>query len=148
MIVEQSLKEVDVSVLDLEPPVILNEGADVRTVLDHMKARRSGYALLTDGDRLVGIFTERDVLLRILPDAGAFDDPIRSWMTRRPRSVTLQAPLGEILEIMRTGGFRSVPVVDNEERVIACVRHHDIIAYLAQYPSRTSRAELALPYDR
>jgi CBS-domain-containing membrane protein len=34
---------------------------------------------------------------------------------------------------MWRGGFRSVPVVDEEDRVIGCVRHKDIVKYLAQH---------------
>jgi signal-transduction protein with cAMP-binding, CBS, and nucleotidyltransferase domain len=142
MTVEQSLKEVEVAELELEPPVILDETTDVRAVIAHMKVRRAGYALLTKGDRLTGIFTERDALLRILPDERALDDPIANWMTRTPASVTTRAPLGEVLERMLLGGFRRVVVVDDETRVIACVRHRDIIAYLALYETTQARKAL------
>ena len=146
MTVEQDLKEVEVGGLELEPPVILGHMTDVRTVLDHMKSRRTGYALLTENDRLTGIFTERDALLRILPDERSLDDPISCWMTREPASVTRRAPLGAVLERMQLGGFRHVPVVDDDGRIVACVRHRDIVAYLAQYEA-SARTALALPFE-
>ena len=147
MIVEQSLKEVEVAELDLDPPVVLDQRTPVHAVLDRMRERHAGHALLTHQGRLTGIFTERDALLRILPDERSLDDPVRDWMTRCPASVTLRAPLGEVLERMQLGGFRRVVVVDDDERVVGCVRHRDVVAYLAHYQSNQARADLSLPFD-
>ncbi len=79
-----------------------------------MSAERVGSVLVVDGSRLVGIFTERDALNRVLA-TGA--DPkttrISAVMTADPVSVHPDKPLGHALHMMFEGGFRHVPVIEN-----------------------------------
>ena len=70
--------------------------------------------MVVDDDRLVGIFTERDALFRVL----AMDkDPkvtrVGTVMTKKPRTIGPDRPLGHALHLMYEGGFRHVPVVEH-----------------------------------
>jgi CBS domain-containing protein len=54
-------------------------------------------------------------------------------MTSNPESVSPTDPIRKAVRLMQRGGFRSVPVVDKENRVVGCVRHKDILKYLAEH---------------
>lgn len=79
-----------------------------------MKRSGIGAVMVVDKERLVGIFTERDGLFRVL---AARRDPhatrVSSVMTRNPQTVDPDKPFGHALFVMHEGGFRHVPVVEN-----------------------------------
>jgi CBS domain-containing protein len=79
-----------------------------------MKEHAIGALMIVDEGKLVGIFTERDVVFRVI---AADKDPkstrVGSAMTRKPRSLDASRPLGHALHLMYEGGFRHVPVVEH-----------------------------------
>ena len=79
-----------------------------------MKEGAVGAILVVEDDRLLGIFTERDALFRVMaprrdPDA----TPLAEVMTLEPRTVAPDETLGHALLLMYEHGFRHVPVVEN-----------------------------------
>lgn len=92
-----------------------------------MKERRVGALLVMDGNRLAGIFTERDALFRVIAEGR---DPAKTRlhevMTANPRTITPDRPFGHALHMMHEGGFRHVPVVDGE-RPIGVVSARDAL---------------------
>jgi CBS domain-containing protein len=70
--------------------------------------------MITEGDRIAGIFTERDALVRVLAKAV---DPettrVDAVMTPNPQTVEADVPVGHALHLMYEGGFRHVPVVED-----------------------------------
>jgi len=79
-----------------------------------MKKKNIGALMVVDDGKLVGIFTERDALFRVLAENR---DPrttrVATVMTPDPRSVHPDKPFGSALFMMYEGGFRHVPVVEN-----------------------------------
>ena len=144
MQIEESIKVVEVMALDLDPPVVLDEECPLSEVIQRLRDAKSGCALLTRDGRLAGIFTERDLVVRVLGAAHALDQPVAEWMTSNPGRVSPTDTIRKVVRLMQRGGFRSVPVVDKEDRVVGCVRHKDIITYLAQH---FSAQVLNLPPD-
>jgi CBS domain-containing protein len=90
-----------------------------------MAQRRVGSTLVVAGERLLGIFTERDILRAVSHDASAMHESLEHWMTRRPRTVTPESDLDEALRIMVEGGFRHLPVME-EGRLIGMLSMRDI----------------------
>ena len=80
-----------------------------------MAERRVGAVLVTEGERLIGILTERDVLRAV--GGGSIEGTIAPWMTRDPITVEPSATHGEAAMMMIHGGFRHVPIVDHGELV-------------------------------
>lgn len=95
---------------------ILTADADlsVRVAAQQMAKARVGAIMITHDRQLVGIFTERDVLVRILA-AGRDPDTTRleEVMTQHPQTTHPEGCLGSALHLMYEGGFRHVPVVEN-----------------------------------
>ena len=133
MQVEQSLKVVEIVALGMDPPVVIDADTPLREVLHRMRDENSGCALITRENRLAGILTERDLVARVLGNENALEQPVADWMTQDPDRVTQSAPIRKAIRVMRRGGFRHVPIVDEEGGVVGCVSHMDIINYLAEH---------------
>ncbi len=90
----------------------------VREAARRMAATQVGAIMIALNGRLVGIFTERDALIRVLA-AGLDPDTTRlgQVMTDHPLSVTPDTLLGHALHLMHDGGFRHVPVVEDGQPV-------------------------------
>jgi CBS domain-containing protein len=90
-----------------------------------MSQRGVGSALVCRGDRLLGIFTERDILRAVSHDASAMGDSLEHWMTRKPLTVAPDTDLDEALKIMVEGHFRHLPVQE-EGQLVGMLSMRDI----------------------
>jgi CBS domain-containing protein len=106
-----------------------------------MQRQHRGCVLVTeDGTartRMLGIFTERDVLLRII-DRGRNPQAIAlsEVMTSEPEALPAEARIAWVLNLMSVGGFRHVPVVDSEGRPVTVVSVRDVVQFLVEaFPS-------------
>lgn len=138
--VENELHEIKGALLDdtlatLSPaePVCLPATATVHEAIDRMLQRRQAGVLVVDGaGRLIGIFTERDVLTRV---AGRHLDPGRATlaevMTRNPEALGVRDRVAYALHSMSVAGYRTIPLVDTERRPIGVITVTDVIRWLA-----------------
>jgi len=79
-----------------------------------MKRTNVGAIMVVESGRLVGIFTERDALFRVIAEGREpHATRIAEVMTRNPQTIDPDKPLGHALHMMYEGGFRHVPVVEN-----------------------------------
>lgn len=107
-------------------PVTLLPETSVKEACACMKERQVGAVLVTDAERhLIGIFTGRDAVGRILAEA---KDPattrLADVMTPRPQSMPPGKSAIDALRLMQDGGFRHVPVVENG-KVVGVVSRGD-----------------------
>jgi|ERR671914_1223831 CBS domain-containing protein len=90
-----------------------------------MGERRVGSALVMEGDALLGIFTERDIVKALGEHFDAAKHQVSEWMTRNPTTVPPDAPARDALKTMLDGGFRHLPVLDGDH-VIGVVSMRDL----------------------
>lgn len=107
---------------------LLPASTTVRAAARNMAARHIGAVLIGEGDRLMGIFTERDLLIRVVargldPDT----TPLTAVMTPDPDTVGPDDLASLALERMRTSGYRHVPVVE-DDKVVGIVSLRDLYA--------------------
>src|SRR6184192_3844344 len=81
-----------------------------------MASRHIGSAIVCDGEDLVGIFTERDIVKALSQDFDAPSEPLEHWMTRDPKTVGPDADVRECLDIMVQRGFRHLLVTEGRKR--------------------------------
>jgi len=99
-----------------------------------MKEHRIGCVLVEDGGKLVGIFTERDILTKLV---GTGYDPARvqvdGVMTRNPETLTPEDPIAYAMQLMSVGGFRHIPLVDADRHPVDILSIKDIVDYLVEH---------------
>lgn len=113
----------------LSKPRVMRPGATVREAVRVLAGEPTGAVVVADGDRVVGIFTERDVLKRIAAHQERLDDPIEAWMTADPVVLRETDTMAFALNKMGDGGFRHLPLL-REGRIDALVTARDIMHWL------------------
>ena len=79
-----------------------------------MRQHRIGAIVVVEGEKLIGIFTERDALFRVLADdRDLHTTRVADVMTRNPQSIGPDKPFADALKLMHVGRFRHVPVVEH-----------------------------------
>ena len=81
-----------------------------------MVARDVGAALVVEGEKLVGILTERDVLRAVAGSISA-GTVVADWMTRDPETMESDEPIRQAAVLMIHGGFRHMPIMEGEQVV-------------------------------
>jgi CBS domain-containing protein len=101
-----------------------------------MKDEGVGAVLICDGTRLVGIFTERDVLNKLFEVPVDENSPIDRLMTPDPQVLRLDDPLGKAVRLMTERGYRHVPLVDENGTRAGMIAAKDIVTFIAEhYPA-------------
>ena len=130
-VLDQRMIHEPIRVLNPRPPLFMAPAGSLAEAIGLMREHRVGCLLVVEGERLVGIITERDLLLKL--GAGDLSRPVRDFMTREPEVLTLDAPIVYALNKMSVGGFRHVPLVDAERRPVGVVSVKDIIDYIVDF---------------
>lgn len=86
----------------------------LRDIVRTLAARRIGAMPVVDGDEVVGIISERDVLYCLASaDEGSLAKPVREVMTTPVTTVECTTSCDEALALMTAGRFRHLPVIEN-----------------------------------
>ena len=117
----------------LEPrrPLSVPPVASIAEVIRVMRENRIGCVLVVEADKLTGIITERDLLLKL--ENADLGRPVRELMTPDPEVLSLDDPIVYALNKMSIGGFRHVPLVDEAGRPVGIVSVKDIIDYIVDF---------------
>jgi CBS domain-containing protein len=108
----------------------------VSEAVQEMNRRKIGSVLVMEGGVLVGIFTERDVLMRVVAaDRDPKATPVAHVMTRSPVTIPSSMTIEEVMDLHSGKHFRHLPVVENG-RVIGMISVRDILRWLAEANSR------------
>ena len=127
---ERSLVTDPVSILMPRPPVTVPVAAPLADAMARMIDLSVGAVLVTDGaGKLVGILTERDFLLKVAGQSGFEALPVARFMTPDPETVTPADTLAFALGKMDAGGYRHLPVVEND-RPVGVISVRDILRHV------------------
>jgi CBS domain-containing protein len=107
----------------VEPEATLSRAVKV------LAERKIGAVLVMSKGRIEGILSERDIV-RVLGERGAavLDEPVSTVMTRKVISCRPTDTVGAIMEMMTTGKFRHLPVLEND-RVVGLISIGDIVKW-------------------
>ncbi len=124
-----------IKVLHLRPSRIsVPLGTSIGEAAQVMKEHRIGCVLVEASGKLVGIFTERDILTKLV---GTGYDPatvqVDKVMTPNPETLTPDDPIAFAMRLMSIGGFRHVPLVDADGRPIGVLSMKDVVDYLVEH---------------
>lgn len=117
--VQRSLMEDRVGTLEPHPPITVHEDTPLREAVTTMIGGNIGAVLVLDaGGTLVGIFTERDLLLKVIGQPEISDSrPVSDFMTAKPETIASTDTLAFVLHKMDSGGYRHLPVLEGGKPV-------------------------------
>jgi CBS domain-containing protein len=116
---------------NLGPAVACTRSATVRQAIDTMNQRRIGYVLVVEQDSLLGIFTERDVLTKVATrDIDIDRVSVGELMTPNPQCLGADDELVYALNQMSVGGYRHIPLLDDDGHPTGVVAMRHIVDYL------------------
>ncbi len=114
-------------------PARISPDQPVQAAIELMNTRRVGAMLVADGDRLVGIFTERDFLRRSTSGTdGANSTPIKDWMSPYPYTIHPDAGWEEAVAAMERLRVRHLPVVE-DGKLVGIVTTRQLVAHRADH---------------
>jgi CBS domain-containing protein len=142
---ESALVTITLSDVVQHTPLIVEANSTLAAVIERMQREDRGTVLVVEAGKLVGIFTERDVLMKV---AGHPIDLSRSkisdFMTPDPVTLPADSAVAFALNRMVLEGFRHIPLVDDDNRPVAEVSMRNLIEYLGDF---FDRDVLNLPPD-
>lgn len=129
------LQHEQVKHLDLGRFTTVTSGTSVKDVVEKMRAEGHNCALVAKSDKLVGIFTDRDVLLKVVTSPKIWSQAIDTVMTKSPLSVSGDTKAEAAISQMNDQGIRNMPVVDNDGKIMGDLTHYTMIKFFAdQFP--------------
>ena len=130
----KSLRADTVSKLPLREVCSVEPSATIQEVIRCMNQRRVGCALVMRGGReLIGIFTERDFLSRVVAQGLDVKTPVEKVMTPKPVTIAQHASVQQAIEMMESGGYRHAPVLGEDGQPVGVLSVKDIVHYLVEY---------------
>ena len=122
------------TIASLRPKAVatVRPNTNVLDAVHLMTQKRIGCVCVTEGDKLVGIFTERDVLGKVV---GASLDPrktaVSEVMTRNPETLTARDKMAYALNKMHVGGYRHIPIVEGT-KLAGIISIRDIADFIVE----------------
>jgi CBS domain-containing protein len=133
MELSRNLKIDSVSRLGPTPPREVEADRAVAGAVAVMREHRVGCLLVTAGGKLVGIFTERDLLTRVLAAGLPLSTPLRECMTPNPVTVGPKDSVRVAIQKMQDGAYRHLPVVDETNRPVGVLSAKRVVRYLVEH---------------
>jgi len=131
---DSSVLERPVRSLHRKEAVCVAPDDDLLVTAQRMVERHQGCAVVVEDGRVVGVFTERDALTRVLARGmAASETSVRDVMTSDPERLSLDDTLGYALHKMSVGGFRHVPVVDRDGEPAGVLSQREAVRFLVGF---------------
>ena len=130
----KNLRADSVSKLPLRDVCSVEPSESIQDVVRRMNQRRVGCALVIRGGKeLIGIFTERDFLSRVVAQGLDVKTPVEKVMTPKPVTIAQHASVQQAIEMMENGGYRHAPVLGENGQPVGVLSVKDIVHYLVEY---------------
>ena len=98
-----------------------------------MRTRRLGCALVCEQGRLIGLFTERDLLNKVIGEPVNYSTAVEQVMTVNPAKLSLDDSVFAAMRVMKEGDYRNIPLVDGEGTAAGVVTVRDLVTYFAEH---------------
>ena len=130
-------REDKVSLMQTDDYVCIQPATPLRQAIEVMKQDEGGCAIVCEGDKVVGMFTERDLLTKIIGEEIDLESPVSNWMSPAVLTLTPDATIGDAVDLMNIKSFRNIPLV-KDGKLVGSISVFDVISYLAEsYPKAT-----------
>ncbi len=114
MTISETLDRTKASSLDLSRYVVVTADTSVAATVDAMAGARESCACVTTDDELVGVFTQRDFLMRVVARPATWPRPVTDQMSTPVQTIDVGQSVADGLAVMNRWWVRSVPVLDGD----------------------------------
>ncbi len=131
--IEEILKET--RIYEILRPKLVTAHPDItlQQALDLMHKEKSGYIVVADVHlRVVGMFTERDVLMKVLKKGVSLSEPLSKYMTKEPATLSKKDTVGTAINFMREHNVRHIPLVDDVGQMNGILSIRTVVNFLAE----------------
>jgi len=129
----KTFKVESVSRLHPTPPLRIRPDQTIAEAVNLMRQERVGCLLVCDKGKMLGIFTERDLLRRVMATGKPLTLAVSECMTRNPVAVHPKEPIGLAVRRMEEGGYRHLPVVNEADQLVGVLSVRQIVHYLVEH---------------
>ena len=132
--VERALHEQRASAIPSKPFTVVSADTPTAAALAQLVGKHIACVLVEDGDRLAGVFSDRDVLEKVALEYDRVKDlPVREVMTTDPVHVHQDDAASAVFSVMAVSGHRHVPVVDSEHAIVGIVTPQRATSFLQKH---------------
>lgn len=115
------------------PPVLVSPETTIAETVVELCGHRVGCVLVGSEEKVEGIFSERDVLLRVAHRyEEVASEPVSAFMTPDPEHLEMSTPIAYALNRMFVGDFRHLPVTE-EGRLVGVISLRDVLGFLSDW---------------
>lgn len=129
--VERGLLEDHVDVLKPNEPIVVTSDTPAANVISLLAEKDIGCVLVVDNEEIVGIFSERDALLKLgtrFAELGS--QPVSEFMTKKVQGLDQGAKVAFAVHRMDLGSYRHIPIIDADGHPTGIISARDILRYL------------------
>ncbi|MFQ5591680.1 MAG: CBS domain-containing protein [Phycisphaerae bacterium] len=122
-----------VHALHLLDPIVVHPADTVGVAIERMCAGSSGCVVVTEHRKPIGMFTDRDIVMKVLAKRLSLDTPVAQVMTPEPHVLREGCSVASVIRAMHEGGFRHMPVVDASGFLNGVVSVKRIVEYVVDH---------------
>ncbi|WP_456455896.1 CBS domain-containing protein [Thermovibrio sp.] len=110
--------------------VVIEPEDSVRLAAKRMQDKLVGSLVVIEGERPVGIITDRDIALRVVGEGRGPETPVKEVMTKDPITIREDATFFELTKAFRDAAVRRLIVVDKEGKLVGLISIDDVVELL------------------
>ena len=132
-VLDSSTLHKPIKLLRVKKPAMMTPLDTVADAVQLMRKKKIGCVLVTEKGKLSGIFTERDVLMKVAGSKNYAAMRLSEVMTSGVEAFQADDSIAFVLNAMHIGGYRHIPVVDHDGKPVAVISVRDIIAFILEH---------------
>lgn len=106
--------------------IIMNDNTSISEVARIMKEKDIGFIPISNDNKIVGVITDRDIVINAISNKCSLDTPVKEYATKNVISVNIDDNVSKILNVMRKNKVKRVLVTD-EHKLVGIVSFSDIL---------------------
>ena len=110
------------------PPTI-----SIQTAIEIMQSQRAGYIVIADRGKPVGIFTETDVIRKVMEKNMNWERRVKEVMTPNPVCLRMGDTVGQAIDVMGKKRFYHIPLLDEKGYLVNVISVRTLIRFLAEF---------------
>ena len=130
---ERTIAEESAKQIQHQPHTSIGPEMTVAAAVAKLASDHVACLLVEEDGKLLGLFTNREVLNQVALEKKMLDRPVREVMTTDPVYVREDDPIAATLCVMALHGYRHVPILDADERVLGIASPQRVTSFLAKH---------------